>query len=54
MLFRFRISRKEAKESAFWIRLLYVEQDPQLDRERLRLYDEAVEIIKILSTMIKK
>jgi len=54
LLFRFRISRKEAKESAFWIQLIDTGQNKELENERLRLYKEANELIKILSVIIKK
>ena len=54
ILFRFRISRKEAKESLFWLRLIDVGNDAGMENERRRLCDEAVELGRILSAIIIK
>jgi S23 ribosomal protein. len=53
-LYRFKISRKEAKESAYWLQLLVTDQNTNLEKERLRLHQEAIELIKIISTIINK
>ena len=51
-LFRLRISRKEAKESHFWLRLL---ESQNLDNIELNmLIQESLELRKILSTIILK
>lgn len=49
--FRLRISRKEAKEARFFLRLL--EPSDAAEAERQALVDEAVELRNILSTMIR-
>lgn len=48
---RIRIARKEAKESHYWLRLLDVEGDEELERERAQLVDEAMQLRKILSAI---
>ena len=53
-LYRIKISRKEAKESIYWLRLLKETSD-QLDSNRMQdLIDEANELRRILSSIIKK
>jgi four helix bundle protein len=47
-----RISRREAKESRFFLRLLFTGGNADLDIERESLVLEASELIKILSKMI--
>lgn len=47
-----RISRKEAKESRYWLRLVDTGADLELDTERNSLIQEAVELMKILSSII--
>lgn len=47
-----RIARKEAKESRHWLGLL--DTDASHAKERDRLIDEATQLLKILSTIIKK
>lgn len=49
-----RISRKEAKESRYWLRLLDVEQDGELGEWRDELAREAEELQKILSAIEAK
>ncbi|MBI2730661.1 MAG: four helix bundle protein [Sphingobacteriales bacterium] len=52
---RIRISRKEAKESARWLRLLYVEPGKaDHESERNRLIDEAEQLKKIFSAILIK
>ncbi|MGB7160651.1 MAG: four helix bundle protein [Tepidisphaeraceae bacterium] len=51
-LFRMRISRKEAKESRFFLRLL--EPGDAQEAERQALISESVELRSILSSMIRK
>ena len=50
---RIRISRKEAKESRYWLNLL----DPvpfALEKEHQRLIGEVTELLKILSAIVNK
>ena len=53
-LFRLRISRKEAKESVFWLKLLKENLGPNTQKEAEVLINEAIELKKILSSMIEK
>ena len=53
-LMRMRISRKEAKESAYWLKLFLDCHNINNKRDGLRLYDEAIELKKILSAIIEK
>jgi len=50
---RLRIARKEAKESRFFLQLLDVGDDPELEADRARLTAEANELLLILSAMIR-
>ena len=52
LLMRIKISRKEAKESAFWINL--VESDKTQINERLWLLNESVELTKIFGAIYRK
>lgn len=52
-LFRAKISRKEAKESKYWIRLLQ-DLNPESNEFSIPLFEEAEELRKILSTIITK
>jgi len=52
MLMRLRISRKEAKETRYW--LLLVKDNIENDTEREQLATEAKEILMILSAIINK
>ncbi|HTX66480.1 MAG TPA: four helix bundle protein [Opitutaceae bacterium] len=51
---RFRICRKEAKESGLWARLSDTGSDQDLDAERRALQQEAHELKLIFTTIIKK
>ena len=51
---RLRIARKEAKESAYWLRLILETNDLSNADEASRLIKEATELCKILSTIISK
>lgn len=53
LLFRLKISRKEAKESMLWLQLLH-DLNPNESIDSNPLISEAGEIRKILSAMIKK
>ena len=53
-LMRLKISRKEAKESAYWLRLISETNVLKNANERQRLFNEAVELKKILSSIIEK
>lgn len=53
-IFRLKISRKEAKESAYWLRLILETNDLKNEHEAKRLTDEAIQLKKILSSIIEK
>lgn len=52
---RVKIARKEAKETAYWLRLIIETNNDKIsEREANNLFNEAVELKKILSAMIIK
>jgi four helix bundle protein len=50
---RIKICRKEAKESRYWLRLLET-NNKLLEKERVRLINEATELMKIFGSIITK
>ena len=46
--------RKEAKESAYWLRLIMAVNNEGIYKEALILYNEAVELKKIFSSIANK
>jgi four helix bundle protein len=54
LLLRLRISRKESKESHYWLRLLDLETKPDLEAERSSLTNEAIELMRIFGAIIRK
>lgn len=52
--FRIRISRKEAKESTYFLRLMRDVEDTGLDSELDKLIQESIELTKIFSSIIEK
>ena len=53
-IMRIRISRKESKESAYWLRLIVETNEPDIKTEGLTLYNEAIELKKIFSSILLK
>jgi four helix bundle protein len=53
-VYRVKICRKEAKESAMWIRLLKRTNTKQLNDKLEQLHTEAIELKKIMSSIIIK
>ena len=53
-LMRIKICRKEAKESAYWLRLIIETNDKEFAQDGLRLLNEAVELRKIFSSILAK
>jgi four helix bundle protein len=51
---RIKICRKEAKESAYWLRLIYETNDGTFKEEGQRLFNEASELKKIFSSILVK
>ncbi|MBI4050188.1 MAG: four helix bundle protein [Candidatus Doudnabacteria bacterium] len=53
-LMRIKICRKEAKESAYWLRLIVETNDEPFSREGNSLMNEAIELKKIFSSILEK
>ncbi len=53
-LMRIRIARKEAKETAYWLRLVDTGEKSSLDERRNALHQEARELVFILSSIMRK
>jgi len=51
---RLKISRKEAKETLYWLRHLDTGTDPDVDRERNDLIREGTELMKIFGAIVRK
>lgn len=51
---RTKISRKEAKESRYWLRLLDLSCNAELENGRQRLIQESTELMNILGAIIRK
>lgn len=53
-IMRIKICRKEAKESAYWLRLIVETNDEKYTKEGKLLFDEAIELKKIFSAILLK
>jgi len=53
-LMRIRICRKEAKEAAYWLKLICETNDGRCDVVGLKLFNEAIELKKIFSAIHEK
>ena len=53
-LMRMKISRKEAKESAYWLRLIHETNNLKNGNDAKHLMQEAIELTKILSSILEK
>jgi len=51
---RIRISRKESKETRYWLRLLDTHDDAALNTERDRLAQESTELMRIFGAILQK
>jgi len=51
-IMRIRISRKESKESAYWLRLIIETNNPDMKADGLKLYNEAIELKKIFPSIL--
>ncbi len=51
---RIKISRKESKESRFWLNLIDTQNDDELENSREQLAQEATELLKIFSSILIK
>jgi len=53
-IMRVKISRKEAKESRYWIRLVETNDKQELEKERKELTTEATELMNIFGAILQK
>lgn len=53
-VYRVKISRKEAKESIFWLRLIDTDDNPILNDRRLYLVQECTELMNIFGSIYQK
>jgi len=53
-VYKIRISRKEARESRYWLLLLDIDRELPLEAERTRLAQEAKELMLIFSSIMRK
>ena len=53
-IMRIKISRKEAKEAQYWLRLLDLNEGQEMEKERTSLIKEAVELMKIFGSILQK
>jgi four helix bundle protein len=51
---RIKISRKESKESCYWLNLVFIDNKPDLDNERKLLVQESFELTKIFGAIVEK
>jgi four helix bundle protein len=51
---RIKISRKEAKESRYWLRLLDTGENDSVDKTRDALIQEATELMNIFGAIVRK
>ena len=51
---RTKICRKEAKESKYWLKLIELNSNQNLEDERKRLIQEATELMHIFGSIISK
>lgn len=53
-IMRIKISRKEAKESRYWLRLINTNDDKELEADRKYLEKEATELMNIFGAILQK
>lgn len=53
-VYRIKIFRKEAKESRFFLRLIDTNQNTDSEKDRMRLENEATELMKIFGAILSK
>ena len=53
-IMRIKISRKEAKESRYWLSLVDTQKDDDLEKERIVLLKESTELMKIFGAILQK
>ena len=53
-IMRIKISRKEAKESRYWLRLIDTNDDREMEKDRNALIKEATELMNIFGAILQK
>lgn len=53
-IYRIKISRKESKETRFWLNLVDTDQLANLEKERAELIQESTELMNIFGSIIRK
>jgi four helix bundle protein len=53
-IMRIKICRKEAKESRYWLRLIETSSEPNIEKERRSLEEEATELMNIFGSILRK
>ena len=53
-IMRIKISRKEAKESRYWLRLIDTNDDREMEKDRNALIKEATELMNIFGAILRK
>jgi four helix bundle protein len=51
---RIKICRKESKETVYWLKLIDTGESEGLEKERQKLVQEATELMKIFSAIMRK
>ena len=51
---KIKICRKESKESRFWLELIDISNKEELENVRSELIQEAVELMKIFGSIVRK
>ncbi len=51
---RIKISRKESKETSYWLNLIEINDHKELEREKQALIQESTELMKIFSAIMRK
>jgi len=52
--YRVKICKKEAKESMYWLQLIEVANNDELENTRIQLINEATELMNIFGSILKK
>jgi four helix bundle protein len=51
---RIKISRKESKESRFWLKLIDADNNAELENERMERITESTELMNIFGAILQK
>ncbi len=54
LIMRIKISRKEAKESRYWLKLVDTNDDKEMEADRKALIMEATELMNIFGSILQK